>query len=123
MFESFEGFAADALGRGVGVGEVGVGFFEVFEFAEEDVVFGVGDFGLGLGVVEPVVAVEFLGEEGDASGGVVRGLGEEVFHGGIMGKKSEVGSRKLGGLRGQHTECAGSFTPRGGGGGGRGGCQ
>ena len=91
LLEAFEGGAADALGGGVGVGEVGVGLFEVLEFAEEAVVFGVGDFGLGLVVVEAVVTLEFLAEGGDAGGGVGGRLGEEVVHGGNLG-----GGRKTG---------------------------
>jgi hypothetical protein len=66
FLEAVDGFAADAEGGGVGVVELGVLFFEGFEFAEEGVVFGVGDFGCGLGVVEAVVAIEFGAEVADS---------------------------------------------------------
>ena len=49
LLEALDGRAADALGGGVRVVEFGVLVFEVFEFAEELVVLGVGDFGSGLG--------------------------------------------------------------------------
>lgn len=79
LLEAFDGIPADALGGGVGVGELGVFFFEFLEFAEDFVVFGVGDFRGGVGVVEPVVVLEVLTELGDA---VFRaGLGEKVVHG------------------------------------------
>ena len=66
LFKAVEGFPADALGRGVGVGEFGVPGFEVAEFVEELVVVGVGDFGGCFGVVEAIVPVEFGAELGDA---------------------------------------------------------
>lgn len=75
--ETVERFRADALGGRVGIGEGGVAFFEVFEFAEELVVFGVGDFRLGIGVVEPVVVVDELPQLRDARIG--RGeVGEKI---------------------------------------------
>ena len=67
--KGFDGFAADALGGGVGGGEFGELLFEVEELVVEAVVFVVGDFGSGLDVVKVVVPAKFGGE-----GGVV-GLG------------------------------------------------
>lgn len=62
-------------------------FFEVFEFAEELVIVGIGDFGLGLGVVEVVVVVEDAAELGGALlGGSGAGLRKEV---GLLGGHGE----------------------------------
>jgi hypothetical protein len=55
--EAFAGFAADALGGGVRSEEIGVIFLELGEFAEESVVFGVGDFGLVEDVVLMLVVL------------------------------------------------------------------
>ncbi len=87
--EAFERFGADALGGGVGIGEVRVFFFEVFEFAEEFVVIGVGDFGLCLGVVEVVVVVDELAQFCDAFFGR-GGEGEEVWLVGHTGEKPQT---------------------------------
>jgi len=43
-----------------------VAFFEIFEFAEEFVVFGVGDFRLGICVIEEVVVVYEMAKFRDA---------------------------------------------------------
>lgn len=56
--ETFQGFCADALGGRVGVGEGRVAFLEIFEFAEELVVFRIGDFWFGVVVIESVVVVD-----------------------------------------------------------------
>ena len=56
LLEALDGRAADALGDGVRVAELGVLGFEGFELAVEAVELGVGDFGISL-VVELVVAL------------------------------------------------------------------
>ena len=56
--KAFEGLRADALGGGVGIGQLRVLFFEILEFAEELVVIAVADFRLSLRIVEPVVVVD-----------------------------------------------------------------
>lgn len=61
--------AADFTGGGVLVDELRMGFFEVGKFAVEAVVGGVGDFGLGLNVVEEVVAPNLLKKAGVVLGG------------------------------------------------------
>lgn len=57
-----------------------MGFFKILEFAEEFVVVRIGNFRLGLGVVEVVVVVEELAKLGGAV--LRRGkVGEEVWLG------------------------------------------
>jgi len=61
--------AADFTGGGIFVDELRMGFFEVGKFAVEAVVGGIGDFGLGLDVVEKVVSPNLLEEVGVMLGG------------------------------------------------------
>ena len=95
--EGVEGRAADALGGRGGVEEIGVGGFEVEEFAVEAVVFLVGDFWGGVEVVEAVVAVEVGAELEEAVFGGIR-------HGGILQKSG-------GGLNGGETANIQYRTP------------
>ena len=55
LFEARDGLAANALGRGFGRDEFGMGRFELFEFGPKGVVFHVGDDGACLNIVEAVV--------------------------------------------------------------------
>ena len=64
--ELLERRAADAKGGGVGVVEFGMFFFELFEFAEQLVVFRVGDFRCGLIIIEIVVMTDRLAQLADA---------------------------------------------------------
>jgi hypothetical protein len=57
--------AADALGGGIGIVKFGMGFFEIFKFAEKTVVSGVRDFGFRVLVVELIMAREFRAEFSD----------------------------------------------------------
>jgi hypothetical protein len=77
LLEALDGCATDAEGGRVRLVELWVFGFEGFEFAEETVVFRVGDFRLGLAVIEPVVTVELDAQFADP---VLRerGLGEKV---------------------------------------------
>jgi hypothetical protein len=59
LLESFERFAWDALGGGVGRAQIRVRVFQVDEFAEECVVFAIGDLRRGLLVIETIVARDF----------------------------------------------------------------
>ena len=61
--------AADFTGGGVLVDELRMSFFEVRKFAVEAVVGGVGDFGLGLDVVEKIVSPNLLEKVGVVLGG------------------------------------------------------
>ncbi len=61
--EAVFGLAADALGRGVGGDEVGVGGLEEFEAVHEGVVLGVGQLGGVKDVVEVLMVAE-VGAEG-----------------------------------------------------------
>ena len=64
--EAFEGLGADALGGGVGIGELGVSFLQILEFAEQLVVIRIGDFRFGVSVIEAVVVVDELAQFRDA---------------------------------------------------------
>jgi hypothetical protein len=61
--------AADASGRRVGIGVLGVLVFEILEFVEKLVVGGVGDFGSGLRIIETVVVMKLLAKIGNFFGG------------------------------------------------------
>lgn len=64
--KAIQWFGTDALGGRVGIGEVGVFFFQILQLAEKLVVFGVGYFRGGLGVVKLVVVIDELTQFGDA---------------------------------------------------------
>jgi hypothetical protein len=66
LLEGVERSAADAEGGGIGIVEIGVGFFEVLEFAEEAVVFRVRDFRFRVLIIEQVMASELFAKIGDA---------------------------------------------------------
>ena len=64
LAEAVDRGSADAAGGRVRVIEFRVRLFEILEFAEQEVVVGVGDLGAGLDVVEPVVVLELASELG-----------------------------------------------------------
>src|SRR5262249_48527123 len=59
-----------ALGGAVGGDEIGEARLELAELAHERVVFGIGDLGPGLDVVQVLVVVDLLAQLGDALRGV-----------------------------------------------------
>src|SRR5207248_1065709 len=60
--EALDGLAADAAGRAVRRGQLGVLFFELLQLVHEPVVLPVGDFRLGLDVVLGVVVFDLPAE-------------------------------------------------------------
>jgi hypothetical protein len=65
LLEAFERFARHALGGGVGRAQIRMRIFQIAQFAQERVVFPVGDLRCGFLVVKPVMvrdlAPEFTG--------------------------------------------------------------
>jgi hypothetical protein len=70
----------DALGRRIAGDQVGMGGFEIDQFAKEPVVFRVGNFGSILRVIEMVVSSDFSTERGKTLFDVTAGHGL-VTHG------------------------------------------
>jgi hypothetical protein len=56
LLKGIERSPAHALGRRVGIIEIGMSHFEVLKFTEELVVFRIGNLRCGLLIIEPVVA-------------------------------------------------------------------
>ena len=82
-----QGSAANPFGGGIGVVEVGMGLFEVFQLVKELIVGSIRDFGGRFVVIEAIVVVELFAKGGDTFG---RG------HGGGFGIKKRAEDRTFG---------------------------
>jgi len=74
LLEAFGGFAAYALGGGIGRDQLGVRGFDALELVHEGVVLGVGDLGSVEDVIKMLVMAEFGAEFFGAFGGIVVGV-------------------------------------------------